>query len=62
MDPKVGDRVLHKNGQYAQVIGVGSVVTNTGLQAMYNIKFEAGLIPGVNCLRVEFTFPAPEND
>jgi len=62
MDPKVGDRILHNNGHYAEVIGIGSVATNTGLQPMYNIKFETGMIVGVNCLRQEFTFPVAAND
>jgi hypothetical protein len=60
-DPKVGDRVLHNSGHYAEVIQIGSTATHGGLQAMYNLKFETGMIVGVNCLRQEFTFPAPDN-
>ncbi|HLW35978.1 MAG TPA: hypothetical protein VKS98_09990 [Chthoniobacterales bacterium] len=59
MDPKIGDQVLHDNGHYAKVIGIGSIATNTGLQPIYSLKFETGIITGVNCLRQEFTFPAP---
>jgi hypothetical protein len=59
VDPKIGDRVFLKNGQYAEVVGIGSIATNTGLQPTYNLKLGAG--PSVNCLREEFTFPAPRN-
>ena len=56
-DPKVGDIVLHNNRCRAQVIALGSIATNQGLAFMYNLKFLEGIIPGVNCLREEFTFP-----
>jgi len=59
-NPKVGDVVLHRNGYRAEVIGLGSMATNRGLATLYNIKFLEGPLPGVNCLREEFTFPAPE--
>jgi hypothetical protein len=59
MDPKVGDRVLHNNGNYAEVVQIGSFATNNGLQPMYNLKFETGMIVGANCMREEFEFPAP---
>jgi hypothetical protein len=38
------------------------MATKTGLQPTYNIKFDTGLIVGVNCLRPEFTFPVAKDD
>jgi hypothetical protein len=58
-NPKVGDVVLHNNGYRAEVIELGSIATNRGLATLYNLKFLEGIIPGVNCLREEFTFPLP---
>jgi hypothetical protein len=55
---KVGDKVRHRNGDLAEVIALGSIATHEGLAVMYNLKFLEGPIPGVNCLRQEFTFPA----
>lgn len=60
-NPKVGDKVLHNNGCRAEVIQLGSIATNRGLATMYNLKFLEGIIPGVNCLREEFTFPTNDN-
>jgi hypothetical protein len=56
-NPKKGDKVLHRNGYVAEVIELGSMVTFRGLAITYNIKFLEGPLPGVNCLREEFTFP-----
>jgi hypothetical protein len=56
-NPKVGDKVVHHNGYKAEVKGLGSVATNQGLATLYNLKFLEGPLPGVNCLREEFTFP-----
>jgi len=59
-NPKVGDVVLHNNGCRAEVVELGGIATNRGLAPLYNIKFPEGPFPGVNCLREEFTFPAPK--
>jgi hypothetical protein len=58
-NPQKGEVVLHNNGCRAEVIDIGSVATNQGLVPLYNIKFQEGPLPGVNCLREEFTFPVP---
>jgi hypothetical protein len=58
-DPKIGDMVLHNNGCRAEVIALGSIATNRGLATTYNLKFFERMIPSVNCLREEFTFPLP---
>ncbi len=58
-NPKIGDIVLRRNGCRAEVMGLGSMATNRGLATLYNLKFLEGVIPGVNCLREEFTFPLP---
>ena len=60
-NPKIGDVVLHRNGNKGEVIALGSIATNQGLATLYNLKFLEGPIPGVNCLREEFTFPVPDN-
>ena len=57
-NPQVGDIVLHNNECRAQVIRLGSIVTNNGVATLYSIKFFQGMIPVVNCQREEFTFPA----
>ncbi len=56
-DPKKGDIVLHDNGWLAEVIDIGSMVTDRGLVPLYNLKFSDGSVVSVNCLRGEFTFP-----
>jgi hypothetical protein len=58
-NPKIGDIVLHRNGCRAEVIQFGSIATRSGLATTYNLKFLEGVIPGTNCLREEFIFPAP---
>jgi hypothetical protein len=58
-NPRVGDVVLHNNGNQAEVTGIGNLATQNGLVDLYNLKFLEGMITGVNCLRKEFTFPLP---
>jgi hypothetical protein len=58
-NPKIGDMVLHNNGCRAEIIALGSVATYLGPVTMYSLKFFEGMIPGVDCLREEFTFPLP---
>jgi hypothetical protein len=57
MDPKIGDKVRYENGFLAEVKAIGNIATINGVQALYNIVFLEGPLPGVNCLREEFTFP-----
>ena len=56
-DPKRGDMVLHNNGHRAEIVDLGNIATNRGLEPLYNLRFSDGPIAGVNCLRDEFTFP-----
>ena len=56
-NPHKGDKVLHRNEYVGEVIALSSRVTFQGVATTYNIKFLEGPLPGVNCLREEFTFP-----
>jgi hypothetical protein len=56
-DPKVGDKVRHKNGCTAEVVALGSITTTKGPTVMYNLKFLDCPLAGANCMREEFTFP-----
>jgi len=55
-DPKKGEFVRLHNGCLAEVIDIGSIVTDRGSVPLYN-KFSDGGTVSVNCLREEFTFP-----
>lgn len=60
-NPVAGEIVLHNNGCRAKVMQLGTIMTKNGAKTAYNIKFLDGDYVGVNCLREEFTFPAPKD-
>jgi len=56
-DPKKGEFVQLHDGCLAEVIDIGSIVTDRRSVPLYNLKFSDGGTVSVNCLREEFTFP-----